>query len=160
MKQIIAGYVKSGVLADLVEATKRREVAEAEFRKNSIAGLAQEWSQALAVEGRNSPDDDIEAIKKVTVADVNRVATKYLVEDAAVIAILMPRQSGEPVASEGSRPGAESFAPKETKAVPLPAWAKKRLSPLDVPTSRVNPTVTMLPNGLRLFVQPETMSAT
>ena len=60
--------------ADLVEATKRREVAEAEFRRNSIAGLAAEWSQALSVEGRTSIDDDIEAIKKVTVADVNRVA--------------------------------------------------------------------------------------
>jgi zinc protease len=160
MKQIIAAYVKSGVPADLVEATKRREVAEAEFRKNSIAGLAQEWSQALAVEGRNSPDDDIEAIKQVTVADVNRVASKYLINDAAVVAVLTPRESGKPVASEGSRPGTESFAPKETKSVPLPAWAKKRLSPLDVPTSRVNPTVTTLPNGLRLIVQPETISET
>ena len=160
MKQIIATYVNSGVPADLVEATKRREVAEAEFRKNSIAGLAQEWSQALAVEGRNSPDDDIEAIKKVTVADVNRVAKRYLVEDAAAIAILTPRESGKPVASEGSRPGTESFAPKETKSVPLPAWAKKKLSPLDVPTSRVNPSVTILSNGLRLIVQPETISET
>ena len=74
MKRIVADYVAKGFPADLVEATKRREVAEAEFRRNSISGLAAEWSQALAVEGRNSPDDDIEAIKKVTLADVNRVA--------------------------------------------------------------------------------------
>ena len=160
MKQIIAAYVKSGVPPDLVEATKRREIAEAEFRKNSIAGLAREWSQALAVEGRSSPDDDIEAIKKVTVADVNRVAGKYLINDTAVVGILTPRQSGNPVASEGSRPGTESFAPKETKSVPLPGWAKKKLSPLDVPPSRVNPSVTMLANGLRLIVQPETTSDT
>ena len=160
MKQIIDGYVKSGVPPDLVEATKRREVAEAEFRKNSISGLASEWSQALAVEGRNSPDDDIEAIKKVTVADVNRVAKKYLTKDTGVVAILTPRKSGNPVASESSRPGAESFASKETKAVPLPAWAKRTLNPLDVPTSKVNPTVTVLANGLRLIVQPETISDT
>jgi zinc protease len=160
MKQLIAGYVKNGIPADLVEATKRREIADAEFRRNSISGLAREWSQALAVEGRSSPDDDIEAIKNVTVADVDRVAGKYLDNDTAVVAVLMPRESGAPVASQGSRPGAESFAPKDTKPVPLPLWAKKALRPLDVPAWGVNPTVTMLPNGLRLIVQPETISDT
>jgi zinc protease len=160
MKRIIDGYVKGGVPEDLVEATKRREIAEAEFRKNSISGLAQEWSQALAVEGRNSPDDDIEAIKKVTVADVNRVSRRYLINDTAVVAVLTPRESGTPVAAAGSKPGSESFAPKETKPVPLPAWAKRSLNPLDVPTSQVNPTVTTLANGLRLIVQPEAISDT
>ena len=160
MKRIVDDYIQSGVPADIVEATKRRAIAEAEFRKNSISGLAREWSQALAVEGRSSPDDDIEAIRKVTAADVNRVAKKYLINDTAVIALLTPRESGNPVASEASRSGAESFAPKETKSVPLPAWAKRKLNPLDVPTSGVNPTVTVLNNGLKLIVQPETISDT
>ena len=160
MKRIIQGYVKAGIPQDLVEATKRREIADAEFRKNSIAGLAQEWSQALAVEGRNSPDDDIDAIKKVTVADVNRVAGKYLINDTAIVAVLTPRQSGNPVAAAGAKPRSESFAPSETKPVPLPAWAKRNLNPLDVPPSKVNPTVTTLPNGLRLIVQPEAISDT
>ena len=160
MKHIVADYVAKGFPADLVEATKRREVAEAEFRRNSISGLAAEWSQALAVEGRNSPDDDIEAIKKVTLADVNRVAQKYLLNDNAVIVVMTPRESGEPVASQGGRAGGESFAPKQTKSVPLPAWAKKTLSPLAIPTSTVDPKVTVLPNGLRLIVQPETISDT
>ncbi len=160
MKQIIAGYVGKGFSADLVEATKRREVAEAEFRRNSISGLAAEWSQALAVEGRASVDDDIEAIKKVTVADVNRVAKKYLINDSAVTLVMTPRESGEAVASSASRSGGESFAPQQTKAVPLPAWAKKTFVPLAVPTSTVNPSVTVLPNGLRLIIQPETISDT
>ena len=160
MKRIIAGYIANGFSADLVEATKRRVVAEAEFRRNSIAGLAGEWSQALAVQGRNSPDDNIEAIKKVTVADVNRVAKKYLFNDSAVVAILTPRESGKPLAASDSRPATESFAPKETKPVPLPAWAKKTLAPLAVPTSRVNPMVTELPNGLKLIVQTEDISDT
>jgi zinc protease len=158
MKEIIAASVKNGIPADLVEATKRHEVADAEFRKNSIAGLAQEWSQALAVEGRTSPQDDVEAIKKVTVADVNRVARKYLTNDSAIVGVLTPHESGSPIASKGSTRQAESFAPKETKSVPLPAWAKKTLNPLDVPPSKVNPTVTKLPNGLQLIVQPETIS--
>jgi zinc protease len=160
IKRIIAQYVSEGFPAELVEAIKRRDLAEAEFRKNSIGGLAAEWSQALAIEGRNSPDDDIEAIKKVTVEDVNRVAKKYLTNDSAVVAVLTPRESGQPLAAQGSRPGGESFAPKETKPVPLPAWAKKTLAPLAVPVSKVNPVVTVLPNGLRLIVQPEEISDT
>ena len=160
MKQIIASYADKGLSADLVEATKRRELAEAEFRRNSISGLAAEWSQALAVEGRNSVDDDIDAIKKVTLADVNRVAKKYLINDSAVVAVMTPRESGEAVASTSSRSGGESFAPQQTKAVPLPAWAKRTLEPSAVPTSTVNPEVTVLPNGLRLIVQPETISDT
>ena len=160
MKQIIAGYVEKGISADLVEATKRREVAEAEFRRNSISGLAAEWSQALAVEGRGSVDDDIEAIKKVTVADVNRVAKKYLINNNAIVVVMTPRESGEAVASQSPRSGGESFAPAQTKVVPLPTWAKKALSPLAVPTSTVNPIDTVLPNGLRLIIQPETISET
>jgi zinc protease len=160
LKKIIDDYVRNGIPADLVEATKQRDIAEAEFRKNSISGLAHEWSQALAVEGRNSPDDDIEAIGKVTVADVNRVAKKYLINDTGIVAVMTPRDSGGPVAAETSGRAAESFAPKETKPVPLPAWAKKSLSPLDVPTSRVSPVVTVLPNGVRLIVQPEAISDT
>ena len=160
MKQIIDGYLKNGIPDDIVEATKRHEIADAEFRRNSISGLAREWSQALAIEGRSSPDDDIEAIKKVTVADVNRVAKKYITNDTAIVAVLTPQESGNPVASANSRPGNESFAPKETKSVPLPAWAKRTLNPLDVPMSKVNPTVTELPNGVRVIVQPETISDT
>src|SRR5207253_415050 len=106
------------------------------------------------------PEQDIEAIKKVTVTDVNRVAKKYLINGTAVVALLTPRESGSPVASEGSKPGSESFAPRQTKPVPLPAWAKRTLNPLDVPASKVNPAVTVLANGLRLIVQPETISDT
>jgi zinc protease len=160
MKQVVARYLEQGFSEDLVEATKRREVAEAEFRRNSISGLAAEWSQALAVEGRNSIDDDIDAIKKVTVADVNRVAKKYLTNDKAIVVLMTPHASGEAVASQSSRSGGESFAPKQAKAVPLPAWAKRAVSPLSVPVSTVRPVDTVLPNGLRLIIQPESISDT
>ena len=91
LMEIIAGYVKNGVPSELVTAAKRHEIADAETRKNSISGLASAWSQALAVEGRNSPDDDIDAIQRVTVEDVNRVARTFLVNDTAVTALLIPR---------------------------------------------------------------------
>ena len=71
---ILAAEITNGVTADLVEAAKRQEILNAELQKNSVEGLASAWSDAVAVEGRNSPDDDINAIRRVTVADVNRVA--------------------------------------------------------------------------------------
>lgn len=158
-KEIIAGYVKNGVPPELVEAAKYKEEAGAEFQKNSISGLAVEWSQALAVEGRTSPEDDVKAIKKVTVEDVNRVARTYLVNDTAIEALLTPQPSGKPVSSKGFG-GEESFIPKHTKPVRLPGWAKKVEEPPVIPVSNVKPADIRLPNNLRLIVQPVETSAT
>ena len=135
------------------------EAAEAEFQRNSISGLAFAWSNALAVEGLNSPEEDVAAIMKVTPQDVNRVARQYLSPDHAITAVLTPQPSGKPISNK-SFGGRESFAPSETKAVELPAWAKTALARLRVPESTVHPVVTKLPNGLKLIVQPESVSNT
>ena len=132
MKQIIADDLKNGVPADLVDASKRREVASEEFQKNSIEGLAMEWSSALAIEGRQSPDDDIRDIQKVTVDDVNRVAKKYLAPDEAVTAILTPQSSGKPISSKGFG-GAEALAGSPTGPVTLPSWAQNAVTRLTIP---------------------------
>ncbi len=158
IKNIIAGYIKNGVPADLVEASKRHEIAEAEFQKNSIAGLASAWSDAVAIEGRSSPDDDINAIRKVTVEDVMRVARQYLINDTAITAILTPHPSGKPITSKGFG-GKESIALGDTKPVELPAWAKKAEAVPVLPTSKVKPAVSFLPNGVKLIVQQESISS-
>ena len=54
----------------------------------------------------------------------------------------------------------ESFAPKHVKPVKLPDWAKKALKRLSIPSSTVNPVITTLSNGIRLIVQPESVSNT
>jgi zinc protease len=159
VKRAINGYLEEGIPSDLVEASKRHEIADGAFRRNSVTALAAEWSQALAVEGRSSPDEDIEAIKKVTVEDVDRVARKYLINRTAVIGILRPVVAGNARASHTFR-AKESFAPKEAKAVTLPEWATKTLVTARVPASNMSPTVKVLPNGLRLIVQRETISPT
>jgi zinc protease len=159
VRNVLAEEVRKGVSADLVEAAKRLEVAGAEFQKNSISGLAMAWSEALAVEGRRSPDEDVQAMKKVSVEDVNRVASKYLDLEHSITAVLTPQPSGRPVATKGFG-GTESFAPKETKAVQLPAWADKAVKRVTVPASTVHPVSTTLANGLRLIVQPETVGNT
>jgi zinc protease len=159
LKARIEDYAKKGFPPDLVEAAKRREVADLEFEKNSVEGLAALWSVALAVEGRHSPNDDIEAIQTVTAADVNGVARTWLDNKTATVGILIPKPAGAAVASRPFR-GKESFAPKETKPVALPDWAEKALIPPALPRSTVNPTVSVLPNGLRLIVQPTNISRT
>lgn len=157
IKNIIAGYIKNGVPADLVEAAKRQEIAEAEFQKNSVSELASAWSDAVAIEGRSSPEDNIIAIKKVTVEDVIRIARQYLVNDTAITAVLTSRPSGKPVVLKGFG-GKEAFTPSETKPVELPVWAKKAEAVPTLPTSKVNPIVTKLPNGIRLIIQQESIS--
>ena len=159
VKRLMARTLKNGVPADLVAAAKRRERASAAFQKNSVSGLAMAWSNALAVEGRTSPNDDIAAMEKVTVADVNRVAKKYLDPDHAIFAILTPQPSGRPIVSKGFG-GKESFAPSRTKGVKLPEWAQKAVRRLSVPASTVHPVEKMLSNGIRLIVQPESVSRT
>jgi zinc protease len=100
VKAILLAEITNGVNADLVEAAKRREIISTELSKNSVSGLASAWSQAVAVENRNSPDDDIVLYRQVTVNDVNRVAKKYLDFDHAIGAILTPQPSDKPISSK------------------------------------------------------------
>lgn len=157
MKKVLAEDLQKGVPADLVEAAKRHELANEEFQKNSIEGLAMEWSTAVAVEGRQSPEEDIAAIQKVTVEQVNEVARKYLDWNKAYIAVLTPQASGKPVSNK-SFGSAEALAGTPNGPVALPEWAQKALSKLIVPKLTTNPVVSTLPNGLRLIVQPASIS--
>ncbi len=159
IKKTLAKDVKSGFSEDLVEASKRNRLTKAELRKNSVSDLAMAWSQALAVEGHQSPDDTEKAIQQVSLADVNKVAKKCLKFDQAIEAILIPEATGKPVAAK-PRGKMESFAPKLTKAVNLPDWAEKALSRLSTPISTVNPVVTVFQNGLKLIIQYESVSDT
>jgi zinc protease len=159
MRQILANYAAKGVPEDLVAAAKRSELAEAEFQRNSIPGLADLWSNALAAEGRTSPDDDVEAIRRVTLADVNRVAKQYLVSQSSITAILKPVPSGQPVAAKGFG-GAEQVTSAPTKPVQLPTWAANSLAELKVPANYITASDTTLPNGIRLIVKQDAVSPT
>ena len=159
IKNILADDVRNGLPPELVEAAKRHELVDAEFQKNSVSGLAMTWVDAVAVEGRESPEDDVRAIERVTPADVDRVAREYLNFGHAISAVLTPQTSGKPLSSH-SFGGRESLAPKHTQKVELPNWAAQALSRLAVPESSVHPVVSKLANGLTLIVQPEKVSNT
>ena len=159
MQKILSDYAEKGVPEELVEASRRGEIASAEFQQNSISDLAATWSQALAAEGRNSPADIVDAIKKVTLADVNRVAKTYLVTKQAIIATLKPSPSGEAASAKGFG-GSESTTTTPTKPVSLPEWAEATLKTLKVPQAPPKAVDVTLANGLRLIVRTEHASPT
>ena len=157
LRTTLQKILHDGVPAALVELAKTQEERQTEFQKNSISGLANIWSEAVAVYHLRSPEEDLERIKKVSVADVNRVARQYIDLDHAVSAILTPRGEGRPVASSGFG-GQESISLGEAQPTKLPDWAESALNRLNVPPATVRPVVSTLPNGLTLMVQPENVS--
>lgn len=159
VRSILEDVVKNGVPADLVEAAKLQERRSTEMQKNSISDLASVWADAVALYHLRSPEEDLKRIEKVTVADVNRVARKYLKLDHAVSGLLLPKGSGKPVAS-GSVGGMETINLGEAKPVPLPDWAERAVNRLQIPKSTLNPLDTTLPNGIRLIIQPVKVSDT
>ncbi len=159
MKKIIATYVAKGLPPELVDAAKRSEIASDEFDRNSIPGLAASWSEALAAEGRTSPEEDVAALRSVTVADVNRVAKEYLLDTNAIVATLKPRPSGAPVSAKGFG-GSEQLTATPNKPVELPTWAEVAVKSLAVPQPNLHPADMTLSNGIRLIVQTQKISPT
>jgi zinc protease len=161
VRAILARVAHDGVPPELVAAAKLQERRQTEFQKNSIAGLASAWADALALYGLESPEQDLERIEKVTVADVNRVARQYLKLDEAVSAVMLPKGSGKPVNSgSGGFGGQENISLGEAKPTPLPDWAQAAVNRLTVPAVTSHPVVSHLPNGITLVVQPEDVSDT
>jgi zinc protease len=159
MRAIIDGYRTTGVPADLVAAAKLREVSQLEFNANSIEGLADEWSQAVAVQHLSSPDEMIAQYQRVTVADVNRVLRTYLDNRRVVAAYAVPKNSGAVSAgSAGLAKENNEIPPSQHE--PLPSWAQTVLDNLRVPEQTLDPADMRLSNGIRLIVQPEQISHT
>ena len=159
MRGIMADAATHGIPAGLTEAAKRRAIADLEYEKNSVDGLANAWSQALAFADRSSPDAVRAAIAAVTPADVNMLAKRVFNPEHAITTILTPEASGQPTTSKGFG-GAETFSSQPSGPVTLPSWAQAAFTDLPEPRSAIHPADFTLPNGLRVIVQPEAVSKT
>ncbi|MEO6967587.1 MAG: pitrilysin family protein [Rhodanobacteraceae bacterium] len=156
----IAQLLKNGVSAELVDAAKRSELAQAEFDKNSAVTLASAWSQALAWQGLDSPAQAQQQIQAVTVDDVNRITREYLQPDARITIVLTPSNNGQRPPDSSGFGGSETFAGNDKLDVPLPDWAATALGKLETPHWTLDPVTMKLDNGLTLIVQPEKISKT
>jgi zinc protease len=159
-----AGVRDEGIIAAISRPESRRprggreapEILDTEFRKNSVEGLPRRGPRRSPSKDGISGTTTLEAIRKVTVADVNRVARNTRQRDGTTAVLTRVR----PGPGFGKDSGRESFAPERTKAA-RPGWAKKIVTTTPVlPASRVKPTDILLANGLRLIVRPETISRT
>ena len=159
LRRILSEIKAQGIPPDLVEAAKRQEQAGAEFARNSISDLAMSWSQVLAVDSKQSLDEEIASIAAVTVDDVNRVARNFLDLDHAVSAVLTPQPSGAAVGNKGFG-GRESFRANPSGPVTLPGWASAALGRLSAPAPGRSPADMVLADGVRLIVQPAAISDT
>ena len=158
LRSVIAAYRKNGLPADLVQAEKQRALAQAQFRGNSITGLALEWSQDLAQSGQ-TPDGQLAAIQAVTLDDVNRAFRRYFDSNAAIVAYAVPKNAGA-VNSGASGPAQENNTLTPSKAQPLPAWAQAAFAAPRVPAQTLHPAAMTLSNGVQLIVQPESVTRT
>ena len=160
LRSVINDYRKNGVPPELVQAEKNRAIAQAEYKANSIADLGFQWSEAVAVQGLNSPDDILSAYRKVTVADVDRVLRTYVVPQHEIVGIAAPKNAaGGGAASAPAAVGNEN-KPTLLHHDKLPAWAQAAFANVSVPASTLNPVDTTLPNGIRLIVVPQQVSRT
>ncbi|QCE35770.1 insulinase family protein [Acetobacteraceae bacterium] len=156
---ILNNYRKNGIPEELIEASKKNEIANLAFRANSISGLAESWSEALAVQHLNSPTDLSKAFEKVTKKDVDDLLHEWLNTQTVVTASLVPSEKGHAIAAQGFG-GTENLLSDSAEDVTLPEWAEKALGHAHAPATMTPPKTYILPNGLKLFVQPEKVSNT
>lgn len=159
MKQRLLDTYKWGVTQELVSAAKRQEIARIGRRQNSIPGLADAWSTALAFQGLHAPDAMSTAFASVTLPEVDRAARTMLNPKHAISAIVIPRPSRRPSSHKGFG-GRESMTEAPTKPTRLPRWARRALAQRINPGPLLNPVVSKLKNGVRLIVQPNDLSNT
>ena len=159
LNEIVSGVAHHGVAQELFESTKRRLIADQELSRNSIASLASDWATTIAVDREPSIAREQELIADVTLADVDRVAKRYLDVTHTVVGALTPSldatQSGPPAPAAQ---GPENPLGTQAAVTRLPAWAQQLVAHVAVAPSRLAPVRTKLANGITLIVQPETIS--
>ena len=157
LREAITKTIAGGITEDLVTSEQRQLVLESNLERNSVSGLAQAWTNAIALRGASSPDAAAARLEQVTLQDVVTTA-KTLDFSHAVTLILTPTPGTKPVAGGQGFGTPESFSTIPTTAVTLPEWAASALAKLPDPKPLFHPTVYTLANGIRLIVQPLSVS--
>ncbi len=159
LEGILSGYAQHGVPRELFESTRRQLITGQEESRNSITALASDWATTIALDREPSIAREQELIAQVSLADVNRVAKRYLDPQHAIIGALTPSAGAsqtEPAAPV--QQGAEKPLDAQPAVGGLPDWGNQLVRHVDVPPARALPVPQKLANGITLIVQPETIS--
>jgi zinc protease len=159
LEAILSGYARHGVPRELFESTRRQLIAGQEQSRNSISALASDWATTIALDREPSIAREQELIARVTLADVNRVAKKYLDPAHAIVGELTPTAG----ASQSAAPAPAQASPEKPLAAQppvthLPGWAEQLVAHVAPPAAGPAPAREKLANGMTLIVKPESIS--
>lgn len=161
LKQVLTTIANEGVTEAQVQAAKRQLKTSSSAAQDSISGQAQRWSRAVAIRQFHSPRALTQRMAKVDADQVNQLARRLLDDNAHVLTVLTPSDSGEAAASSDGFGGKESFTPEHVDKVDLPDWAAKSLQSIKAPEPTTEPRTTRLDNGLKLItVNTDSVQAT
>ncbi len=161
LESILHNYAEHGVPTELFETTKRQAIVSQEFGRNSISSLANDWATTIALDDEPSIVREQELLAAVTLADVNRVARRYLDPKHAILGALTPSANAtqnEPPAPVQSGP--EKPLDVKGAVATLPAWGNALVEHVSVPPAPTPPYRARLGNGLTVIVSPAQISDT
>jgi zinc protease len=159
LEKILRGYADNGVPRELFETTKRQAIAGQELSRNSIASLASDWATTIALDNEPSIAREQALLAGVTLADVDRVAKRYLDPAHAILGELTPSAN----ATQNAPPAPPVTGPEkplgaQAPVTHLPAWANDLVDHPAVPPADAAPDRSKLPNGMTLVIRPATIS--
>ena len=105
--QEIERLKKDGVTEVELKAAVAKNAADAAFKLDGSFGIAGNINEFISAGDWTLFYGLDEATKKVTVADIQRVASKYLVEDSSTTGWFIPTNSATAAASGGAKPAAK-----------------------------------------------------
>jgi zinc protease len=94
INEVVAKIKKEGVTQDEVNRVVAKISAQSILARDGSSVIASELTEAIAAGDWTDYITGVDRLKKVTPADVLRVALKYLVEDQSTTGYFIPKQSG------------------------------------------------------------------
>jgi len=155
-EKIMASLLAKGLDPDLFAASKRSELASMTYARDSIVGIGDAVGANMVFPGDTDPSE-FDALYGAITRDEATAVARRVYARASVVATLQPTQfdpeKAKPPAGVSSSVS-DNFG-NRTSNGPLvqPDWMKAALAKPLTLRSSVDPTVTTLPNGLRLLVQ-------
>jgi zinc protease len=153
LKLAIQREALRGFAPQALESAKRSLLLELAFHADSISDVADDWSEAVALRSRLSPEEDVDAIRNVSLEDVDRVARRYLLHTQVVTATVVNTRNAK------IRPFLISNGPEKVSTpifstqARLPPWVGARLDALQVPDRDAPSSDITLSNGIHLLVK-------
>lgn len=103
LDKILTEFIEKGATQKELERSKNSYIAEYVYGVDSQSALARRYGWALVV-GQNVKDVEEwpKRLEKVTLADISRVAQKYLTEKSSVTGLLLPKKKTKKVSDKTS----------------------------------------------------------